>query len=94
MVSTLLLFPQDGDVVEANKDFTISLISTNIKLGVFTNADKNYLSAPQTLDPATSEIVGHTHVTVQTITSQTEPPDPTKFAFFKVCPYLHVVCRR
>jgi len=83
MVSTLLLFPQDGDVVEANKDFTISLISTNIKLGVFTNADKNYLSAPQTLDPATSEIVGHTHVTVQPITSQTTPPDPTKFTFFK-----------
>ena len=91
MVSTLLLFPQDGDVVEANKDFTISLISTNIKLGTFTNADKNYLSAPQTLDPATSEIVGHTHVTVQAITSQTTPPDPTTFTFFKVCLYLHVV---
>lgn len=74
--------------MEANKDFTISLISTNIKLGVFTNADKNYLSAPQTLDPATNEIVGHTHVTVETITSQTTPPDPTTFAFFKVRLYL------
>jgi len=83
MVSTILIFPQDGDVVEANKDFTISVLSTNIKLGVFTNAQQTYLAAPQTLDPSTNEIIGHTHVTVQPITSTTTPPDPTKFAFFK-----------
>ena len=89
MISTILVFPQDGDVVEANKDFTISVLSTNIKLGVFTNAELTYLAAPQTLDPTTSEIIGHTHVTVQPITDTTTPPDPTKFAFFKVG--LHVV---
>jgi transcription initiation factor TFIID subunit 15 len=83
MVSTILIFPQNGDVVEANKDFTISVLSTNIKLGVFTNAQQTYLAAPQTLDPSTNEIIGHTHVTVQPITSTTTPPDPTKFAFFK-----------
>jgi len=83
MVSTIIIFPQDGDVVEANKDFTISVLSTNIKLGVFTNAQQTYLAAPQTLDPSTNEIIGHTHVTVQPITSTTTPPDPTKFAFFK-----------
>jgi len=83
MISTILVFPQDGDVVEANKDFTISVLSTNIKLGVFTNAELTYLAAPQTLDPTTSEIIGHTHVTVQPITDTTTPPDPTKFAFFK-----------
>ncbi len=89
MVSTILIFPQDGDTVEANKDFTIKVLSTNIKLGVFTNAQTTYLAAPQTLDPGSNEIIGHTHVTVQPITSTTEPPDPTKFAFFKVG--LHVV---
>jgi len=83
MVSTILIFPQDGDVVEANKDFTITVLSQNIKLGVFTNAETTYLAAPQTLDPATNEIIGHTHVTVQSITSTTTPPDPTQFAFFK-----------
>jgi len=83
MVSTIITFPQDGDVVEANKAFTITVLSINIKLGVFTNAQTTYLAAPQTLDPNTNEIVGHTHVTVQAITSTTAPPDPSQFAFFK-----------
>jgi hypothetical protein len=83
MVSTLILSPKNGEVLPANKDFTVTLISTNIKLGVFTNAQENYLAAPQTLDLSTKVIIGHTHVTIQLLTSQTTPPDPSKFAFFK-----------
>lgn len=56
----------------------------NLELGNFVNAASNYYSAPQQVN-SEGNIVGHTHVVVEQLSSltQTTPTDPTKFAFFK-----------
>jgi hypothetical protein len=48
------------------------------------NAQQNYFAAPQTLNDG-GQIVGHSHIVVQQLTSLTDttPGDPSKFAFFK-----------
>ena len=56
----------------------------NFQTGAFTNADETYFAAPQQLN-AQGQIIGHSHVVVETLTAldQTTPTDPKKFAFFK-----------
>lgn len=57
---------------------------TGLVAGFFTNADATYYSAPQALSGGF--VQGHTHVTVQDLGNDlnpSQPPDPTKFAFFK-----------
>ena len=54
-----------------------------MKTGVFTNAAATYFAAPQQL--VGGVITGHSHVTVQQMTSldSTDPLNPKVFAFFK-----------
>ncbi|KAJ9354841.1 hypothetical protein DTO027B9_4557 [Paecilomyces variotii] len=84
MISAMITNPQPGDKVTAGNTFTISVQTTNLKAGSFTNAQSTYYSAPQDLD-SSGNIIGHCHVTVQEIGSltSTTPPDPSTFAFFK-----------
>lgn len=85
MVSSVITFPQNGATLKQNQDFTISVQTSNLQAGSFTNADATYYAAPQQLS-SQGQVIGHTHVTVQDMGSSqnpTTPPDPTAFAFFK-----------
>ncbi|KAJ7451172.1 hypothetical protein FB451DRAFT_1051689, partial [Mycena latifolia] len=85
MPSAKYVFPKNGDTIPANQAFNAQLAIANLHAGVFTNAQKTYFAAPQTLD-GEGLIVGHTHmVVIEALTAidQIEPTDPTKFVFFK-----------
>lgn len=84
MPSCKFTFPKNMGTVPANQAFTISLAIQNMETGNFVNAETNYFAAPQQLN-AQGQIVGHSHVVVEQISSltQTTPNDPNKFAFFK-----------
>ncbi|KAG6881611.1 hypothetical protein C0992_000622 [Termitomyces sp. T32_za158] len=84
MPSAKFTFPANGGTVTANQQFTITMAINNLATGNFVNADENYFAAPQQLDNQ-GQIIGHSHVVVETLTSttQTTPTDPRNFAFFK-----------
>jgi transcription initiation factor TFIID subunit 15 len=83
MISSIITSPSPGQDLTANTDFTIQVQVTNLVAGSFTNAALTYYAAPQQLQGG--NIVGHTHVTVQSIGSLNTPtpPDPAVFQFFK-----------
>ncbi len=84
MISTIITNPGPGDTIPANQDFNINVQIANLVAGHFTNAQSTYYSAPQTLQGG--NVVGHTHVTVQSLGNSlaaTTPPDASTFAFFK-----------
>jgi len=86
MVSTILTSPTPGQNLAANQDFVVKMQVANINAGVFTNPTVTYYSAPQALDPNNKNIIGHVHVTIQTLGSNMTPqqaPDPKLFVFFK-----------
>jgi len=72
------------DIAAANTPFTMTLAITGMQTGNFVNAQTNYFAAPQTVN-AQGQIVGHSHMVVQALTSltQTTPINPTQFAFFQ-----------
>jgi len=76
--------PKNLDTIKANTAFTISMAINNLETGNFVNADENYFAAPQQVN-GQGQIVGHSHVVVEAISSLTSTTvnDPTKFAFFK-----------
>jgi len=84
MPSAKFTFPTNGGNVAANTPFTISLAIQGMQTGFFVNAEQNYFAAPQQLN-AGGQVIGHSHVVVETLSSLTQdtPTDPTKFAFFK-----------
>ncbi|EHK23963.1 uncharacterized protein TRIVIDRAFT_117265, partial [Trichoderma virens Gv29-8] len=85
MVSSVFVNPQDGDNLNANTDFNIQVQMINFAPGTFTNATSTYYAAPQDID-GNGNIIGHTHVTVQSTGNSlnpTQPLDPTQFVFFK-----------
>lgn len=84
MPSSKFANPKNGDTIAANQEFTISMNVNNLDTGNFVNAQENYFAAPQQLN-AQGQIVGHTHVVIESLTdlAQTTPTDPQKFAFFK-----------
>lgn len=84
MVSSIIISPQVGQVIASNTNFNISVQTSNLVAGSFTNADATYYAAPQQLSGGL--VIGHTHVTVKDTGSDlnpTEALDPTLFAFFK-----------
>jgi len=85
MVSTIITFPQPGQTLQANQTFNVTLQVSGLQAGAFTNADANYYSAPQGLN-GNGVIIGHSHVTIQTLGNNINtptPPDPSTFEFFK-----------
>ncbi|KKY21598.1 putative fungal transcriptional regulatory protein [Phaeomoniella chlamydospora] len=84
MVSTVITFPQNGQTISANEDFTFSAQIQGLEAGTFTNAATTYYSAPQRLN-SNGQIIGHTHFTCQQLddSNQDTPLDPNTFAFFK-----------
>lgn len=84
MPSAKFVFPPNGGNVTANQKFTIQMAIKNLETGNFVNADQNYFGAPQQLN-SQGVIQGHSHVVIEQLSSlgQTDPTDPTIFAFFK-----------
>jgi len=84
MPSSKFSFPPNFGTIKANQTFTITMNIQNLVTGNFVNAEENYFAAPQQLN-AQGQILGHSHVVVEQLTSLTDatPSDPTKFAFFK-----------
>ena len=85
MPSSKFTNPKNGDTIDADKAFTISMAIRGMQTGAFVNAQANYFAAPQQLNGA-GQIIGHSHVVVEKLQSldQTTPTNPKQFAFFKV----------
>ncbi|KAF8860953.1 hypothetical protein BDZ45DRAFT_294129 [Acephala macrosclerotiorum] len=85
MVSSVITFPTTGGQdIASDTTFNISVQTSNLVAGSFTNADATYFAAPQFLSGG--QVVGHTHVTVQDLGNSLNPTtalDATQFAFFK-----------
>ncbi|KAF8912910.1 hypothetical protein CPB84DRAFT_1700448 [Gymnopilus junonius] len=84
MPSAKFQVPKNGDTLQENTPFTITMAVANFETGNFVNAEENYFAAPQQLN-GQGQIVGHSHVVVEQLSAldQTTPTDPKKFAFFK-----------
>jgi hypothetical protein len=84
MPSSKFQFPTNFGTIKANTAFTIKMEVSNFETGHFVNAAENYFSAPQQVNSA-GDVQGHSHVVIEAISSlgQTNPTDPTRFAFFK-----------
>ena len=84
MPAARFVSPTVGSDVAANTTFNIVMAVNGMVDGVFTNAQSTYYSAPQQLNGA-GQIIGHNHITCQSIPSftSTEIPDTKTFAFFK-----------
>lgn len=84
MVSTIITNPVPGDDLDEDTDFTVDCQIDNLAAGSFTNPDNTYYSAPQAVDNS-GTIVGHTHITIQSIgdLGTDTPPDASEFVFFK-----------
>lgn len=83
MISTVITYPQHGDILTADEDFTVKIATKNLHTGAFTNPFGTFYSAPQQLDDD-GLVIGHAHLTVQSIgdMKSTTPPDPEEFAWF------------
>ena len=84
MVSSIITNPAPGDDLTENQDFNVEFTVANLNAGFFTNPDVTYYTSPQQLD--NGNIVGHVHVTIQTLGDNLTPqeaPDASTFAFFK-----------
>jgi len=82
MVSTVIRFPKNNEVIKENTPFTIRTKTINLQAGFFDDPATQYYIFPQTLNDD-GIIQGHSHVTVQKIDDENEPPNPEIFAFFK-----------
>jgi hypothetical protein len=76
--------PKNLDTIASGQTFTITLATSGIQLGTFTNAQKTYFANPQKLN-AQGQIIGHTHIVVESIDSltTTKLTNPKNFVFFK-----------
>jgi len=84
MPSAKFQVPANGDTLQQNTAFTVTMAIQNMQTGTFVNAETNYFSAPQQLN-GQGQIIGHTHVVIEELDSltQTTPTNPKNFAFFK-----------
>jgi len=85
MVSSIVISPKPAENIAANTDFTVSVQTSGLAAGSFTNAQATYYAAPQDLS-SSGQIIGHTHITVQDMGSSLTPTkalDPTAFVFFR-----------
>ena len=74
MISSIIVNPAPGQNIQANTPFDIAVRVANLQAGSFTNPTNTYYSAPQTLNGG--KIVGHTHVTVQSLGNDLNPQQP------------------
>ncbi|CAG8452379.1 1261_t:CDS:2 [Funneliformis caledonium] len=82
MISTLIRFPVNNDVICENEAFTLQTETINLLTGFFDDPVNEYYIFPQTLNDDSGIIQGHSHITVQKLNGN-DIPDPRIFAFFK-----------
>ena len=84
MPSGKIISPPNLSNVGSNTTIAFKIAVANMETGNFVNAQQNYFAAPQQVNTTTGLVLGHSHIVIEEITSlnQTEPTDPTKFAFF------------
>jgi hypothetical protein len=84
MPSSKFQSPKNLDTIASNTTFNVVLQTKGIQLGTFTNAQKTYFANPQKLN-AQGQIIGHTHIVMETIDSLTTTTvtNPKQFFFFK-----------
>ncbi|KAK4639879.1 hypothetical protein QC761_0112840 [Podospora bellae-mahoneyi] len=84
MITSIITHPQPGDIIPAQKTFNVTIQTRHLRAGFLVNPSVAYYTAPQDLDE-NGDIIGHCHITIQNIGSlrSVNPPDPTKFAYFK-----------
>ncbi|KAG2142542.1 hypothetical protein BD769DRAFT_1568337 [Suillus cothurnatus] len=84
MPSAKFVSPNNLAVLPADTTFEVTLAVQGLETGFFVNADTNYFSAPQQIDPTSGQIQGHAHFVIEALESltQTTPTNPNKFAFF------------
>ncbi|CAG8619790.1 6698_t:CDS:1 [Ambispora leptoticha] len=82
MVSSLIISPNNEDVIEVNTPFTVSVLSANLATGNFDNPKTEYYLFSQQLNKK-GFIKGHSHITIQQLNSKASPPDARDFVFFK-----------
>ncbi|KAL2123766.1 hypothetical protein VTJ04DRAFT_131 [Mycothermus thermophilus] len=84
MISSIITYPQPGDIVPPHKTFNVTVQTRHLRAGYLVNPSVSYYTAPQDLDE-NGDIIGHSHISVQEIGSlrTLQPPDPTRFAYFK-----------
>ncbi|KAG9026037.1 hypothetical protein FS842_005153 [Serendipita sp. 407] len=82
--SCKFVFPTNFSRIPANQPFTVRLKLKNLQAGAFTNAQLTYYGAPAEVNDQ-GILIGHSHVVIEQIKAldDTDPADPTKFAFFK-----------
>ncbi|KAK7466412.1 hypothetical protein VKT23_005134 [Stygiomarasmius scandens] len=82
--SSKFRFPLNGDILQADIGFSVSLKINNLNTGVSISSLVNFLSAPQQLDDG-GKILGHSAVVIEQLSSfqQTGPTSPSRFAFYK-----------
>lgn len=83
-VSAIIVSPAPGENLAANQDFKVEVQTANLVAGSFTNPQNTYYAAPQKLQGG--KIVGHCHITIQSLGNSLNPktpPDGAKFEFFK-----------
>ncbi|EJD54416.1 hypothetical protein AURDEDRAFT_110069 [Auricularia subglabra TFB-10046 SS5] len=84
MPSAKIISPVNLAQIAAGTPFQFKVKVRNMKTGNFVNANQNYFAAPQQAD-GNGILLAHSHITVNKISSfqDSEPADPTIFAFFK-----------
>jgi hypothetical protein len=84
MPSSKFQFPQNFAKIPANQPFTAEIAVQNMDTGFFTNAQKNYFSAPQQLN-GQGILIAHSHIVIQPMNDFDSPNilDPLDFVFFK-----------
>lgn len=82
--SAKFVFPLNFGKIPANQPFTAKLKIKNLQAGAFTNAQLTYYAAPAQVN-GDGVLIGHSHLVIEQLRSldDTEPLDPTTFAFFK-----------
>ncbi|KAH9942281.1 uncharacterized protein BXZ73DRAFT_41333 [Epithele typhae] len=85
MPSVKFVYPKNGGTVAPNTNFTVQMAVRHLTTGWASNALTNFYAAPQTLDAATNDIQGHSHVVIDRLPAldSTAPTDPKNdFVFF------------
>ncbi len=88
MPSSKFQVPANGDTIQANTAFTVTMAIKNIETGNFVNAQENYFAAPQQLNGqgqvghfsfffvsrclSAVQIIGHSHVVIEQLDSLTQ----------------------
>ena len=90
MISTLIIFPENGQSLGGDEGFDIVFETINLISGKSLNLKNQYLALPQTLDPQTGMIEGMQSISIQPLQSQIgndlafNAPDANVFSFYQI----------